>query len=54
MFLIITEDGEILKTKDVTNEDLRACESGIISIINLNQEIPTEYYLGQWELIDDM
>jgi len=52
MYLIITDDGEILRTDSIDNVDLGACDNGLISIINLNGKIPSEYYLGEWVAID--
>ena len=54
MFLIILEDSEIRLCNTVSNDDLAACDDGIIDIINLNTDKPMQYYNGDWHDIDEI
>lgn len=49
MYLIIMEDGEIIRSSTYSKEDLRACKEGILDIIDISDpECPT-YYNGRWK-----
>ena len=52
MFLLIFEDGTIRWTEIVSDDDLSAVDSGILSIINMNAVPPLEYHSGEWIKID--
>lgn len=52
MFLIIDESGDIKKAENITDDDMLACDSGIISIVRIKGSIkcnqPVEFFEDDW------
>lgn len=52
MFLLIFEDGTILKTAKISEDDKQSCDDGCLSVIDVNTL--KEYYDGKWQDIDEL
>jgi len=52
MFLLIFEDGTILKTEIISEDDKNSCDAGCLSIIDTTTL--KEYYDDQWTDIDSL
>jgi len=52
MYLIITEDGEMLKTREITDDDLAAADNGLIDLVALHEGNPTRYCEAGWHTIE--
>lgn len=51
-FIIILEDSEIMLAEEISDEDIAACEDGVIDIISIRGPVPVQYYSGGWHGID--
>ena len=54
MYLFIFEDDVIKKGVNCSDDDLRACDNGILSIVDLHSENPKEYFGGEWHNIEKL
>jgi hypothetical protein len=54
MFLVILESGEIRKAEQVMDEDLDACDDGILDLVNLNNDVPMQYCNGEWHEVETL
>jgi len=54
MYLIILEDSEIRRADTISDDDLAACDNGLIDIVDLGGEMPKDYYNGKWNDIADI
>lgn len=52
MYLFILEDGEILKSVEVTQDDFDMVDIGILEIISISGPQPVTYYKGDWRGIN--
>jgi hypothetical protein len=49
MYLIITEEGIVAKTIEISDEDKQFVDDGYGDIIDISDpDNPTEYYKGEW------
>jgi hypothetical protein len=46
------EDGEMLKTPEITEGDLSAADDGLIDLVDLHEENPKRYYAEEWHAIE--
>jgi len=51
MYLIMTEFNEMYYAEHISKSDESACADGIVSIFNLEPNIPTEFDGEQWNEI---
>lgn len=51
-YLIVFEDGSIMKAVDIKKEDWASCEAGYMDIIRLSDL--TTYILGEWQPIEQL
>ena len=51
MYLLILEDGEVLKTETLHDEDKEASDHGIMDIIHVSGEHPRQYFQGEFHEI---
>ncbi|MGF6595096.1 hypothetical protein [Pseudomonas sp. 2835] len=49
MYLLIFEDGEMKSAEDVTDDELRGADDGLLDIVDISEPFtPTRYVGGQW------
>ena len=54
MYLLQFEFDEIKKAKKITDGDKKACDEGLLTIIDISDSNnPKEYYDGQWDQIEN-
>ena len=53
MYILIFEDGSMVKSETVGAEDLAASEDGLLDIIDCSSDNPTRYWDGDWISIED-
>lgn len=51
MFLLILEDGEIMKIFSVSDDEKQAADDGMCDIIDISGPEPLCYYKGEWNEI---
>ena len=51
MYLMIPEDGQIFKAKDITNDDMNASDDGILDIIDIDDM--SQYHGGEWHILEN-
>ena len=55
MFLVILEDGSILKQATVNADDLINCEEGYLNILDVSEgNNPLEYYQSAWHAVAEL
>lgn len=49
MYILILEDGTILKQKEIAKQEYDSVEDGYLSIIDISDpDDPKEFYQGEW------
>lgn len=52
MFLIMLDDGEIVASRTIGDDDLESCHIGVVDIICITDpNKPTQYHDGEWHEI---
>lgn len=52
MYLLILEDGEVLKTHELLEEDKVSSDAGILEIICISGDHPRQYFDGKFHEIE--
>lgn len=52
MFILIFDDGKVMKAADVSDEDKQCADNGILDIIK--QVDLTQYYDGAWHELEEI
>lgn len=48
MYLILFEDYTVKRKLSITDDDKKACDEGVIDIIDIGGDVPKSYYKGNW------
>jgi len=55
MYLLIFEDGEMKSAENVTEDDLRGADDGLLDIVDISEPFtPSRYQNGQWIEVEDV
>lgn len=54
MYLIILEDGEVFKSKDLPEQELENADNGLLEVISIGGPQPTRYIGGEWFGINEL
>jgi hypothetical protein len=52
MYLLILEDGEIVKSATVNEDDKLMVDAGLLDLIDVSGDQPVQYLEGEWHEID--
>ena len=52
MYILIFEDGSMVKSKTVSDEDFKAADDGLVDIIDVGDDDPMRYFDSGWTDID--
>ena len=53
MYLMLFEDGEIKSAEDVSDDDLRAVDDGVMEVVDISEPFtPQRYIGGAWHEIE--
>lgn len=55
MYLMIMEDGSVVKGEAYTEDELNSCDDGYMELIDISKpKEPKSYYRGKWISIEDV
>lgn len=55
MYIVIFENGQIMKSSRVNNVDFEYCDDGILDIIDISLKDNPRYYLqGDWHEVESL
>ena len=55
MYIVITDDGQILSSRTCSKELLKNVDAGVVKVIDIsNPASPKDYYDGHWSQLDEM
>ena len=52
MYIIITEFQDIRYAENITDEELAACDDGILDVIDIVGDTPKRYSDGEWHELE--
>ena len=53
MYILIFEDGSMVKSASISDEDTKAADDGLVDIIDCDDDSPLRYFDNGWTDIDD-
>ena len=51
-YIIITEDGQAFVSTTMTDDDMEACDAGILEVIDTQMHPISNYYEGKWHKLE--